>query len=254
MSTHSRTRSRHGDDRQVLIVVHQAHSTPGKIGEFLGQRGVSLDRRCPSTGDPLPEDLSPYAAAIVFGGPQSANDDHDRAIRAELDWLERRAIPSNCPLLGICLGAQQIARALGAKVGPHPEGRVEIGYWAVSPTRAGDDFLEQPTVFYQWHSETFEIPVGAEHLATNDAFAGQAFRYGHHVYAIEFHPEMTHEMIDRWCSSEKGRAKLSLEGAQPHARQLADYDHYSARSDKWLNRFLDRHLLVNAVVSDAPSQ
>ncbi len=249
MNTHSRTVSRHGNDRQVLIVVHQAHSTPGKIGELLGHRGFTLDRRCPSVGDTLPVDLSPYAAVIVFGGPQSANDDSDLAIRSELAWLEKSAIISGVPLLGICLGAQQIARVLGANVGPHPGGRVEIGYWLVSPTVEGGHFLERPTVFYQWHSETFEIPVGAQHLAHNDAFSGQAFIYGDRVYGIEFHPEITREMVERWCSSEKGRVKLSLEGAQSHAQQLAGYDQHHAASDQWLSTFLDRHLLLDGFSS-----
>ena len=75
--------------RKVLIIVHQAHSTPGRVGELLEQRGCVLDRRCPNLGDPLPSDLSPYAASVLFGGPQSANDDHLPGIRAELEWLER---------------------------------------------------------------------------------------------------------------------------------------------------------------------
>ena len=87
VNTHSRTVSRHGDDRQVLTVVHQAHSTSGKIGELLGHRGFTLDRRCPNVGDTLPVDLSPYAAVIVFGGPQSTNDDSDPAIRSELSLI-----------------------------------------------------------------------------------------------------------------------------------------------------------------------
>ncbi len=250
MNIPPRCGSAHGDDRQVLIVVHQAHSTPGKIGEFLRHRGFSLDRRCPSVGDTLPNDLSPYAAVIVFGGPQSANDDNDSAIRSELTWLEKSAIVSDVPLLGICLGAQQIARVLGANVGPHPEGLVEIGYWPVSPTVDAGCFLERPTIFYQWHSETFEIPVGAQHLAQNDTFSGQAFVYDDSVYGIEFHPEITREMIQRWCSSEKGSVKLSLNGAQSHAQQLAGYDQHHAASDQWLNKFIDRHLLLDSLSGD----
>ena len=98
--------------RQVLIVVHQKASNPGRIGEFLVERGYTLEHCCPNLGDPLPQDLAGYAAVVVFGGPQSANDDHLPGIRAELDWLEARAVPSGCPLLGICLGAQEIARAV----------------------------------------------------------------------------------------------------------------------------------------------
>ncbi len=227
---------------KVLVVVHQEDSTPGKVGEVLCQRGYTLDRRCPCLGDPLPSDLAEYAAAVVFGGPQSANDDHVPGIKAELDWLEKHAIPGDCAVLGICLGAQEIARVLGANVGPHHEGRVEIGYWDVHPTGADDEFLAQPVTFYQWHSETFEIPEGAIHLAENHIFEGQAFRYGQQVYAIEFHPEMTREMIDKWCQSERGSKKLTLTGAQPHTEQLEGYARNAPASDRWLNDFLDGFL------------
>jgi GMP synthase (glutamine-hydrolysing) len=88
--------------KQVLTIVHQEHSNPGRVGELLVERGCCLDRRCPNLGDPLPDDLSGYAAAVVFGGPQSANDDHLAGIRAELDWLGRTALPAGVPLLGIC--------------------------------------------------------------------------------------------------------------------------------------------------------
>jgi GMP synthase (glutamine-hydrolysing) len=227
--------------------VHQAHSTPGKIGDFLTERGYRLDRRCPCLGDPLPNNLARYRCAVVFGGPQSANDDHLPGIKAELDWIERVAIPSGVPLLGICLGAQEIARVLGAKVGPHADGLVEIGYWDVHPTDAGRDFLAAPTAFYQWHSETFEIPDGAVHLAQGEAFSGQAFCYLKHVYAIEFHPEMTLEMINRWCTSERGAPKLKLKGAHPHEAHLSGYARYAQATDRWLARFLDERLLASPV-------
>lgn len=233
--------------QNVLIVVHQEHSTPGKVGMFLEKRGCTLDRRCPNLGDPLPTSLDAYAAAVVFGGPMSANDDHMDGIRAELDWLERTALSSDCPMLGICLGAQEMARVLGAKVGPHPDGLVEIGYVDVRTTGACKSFMSDDVVFYQWHSETFEIPDGAVHLAENEAFPGQAFRYGDRVYGIEFHPEMTREMIDLWSSSERGAPKLETfkdKGAQPRDVQLASYDRYAPASDRWLDHFIDHHLLI----------
>ena len=232
---------------QILIIVHQEHSTPGKIGEFLTKRGYGLDRRCPNLGDPLPDDLSGYAAAIMFGGPMSANDDHLDGIKAELNWLERTAFPSDCPMMGICLGAQEMARVLGARVGPHPGGLVEIGYFEVRPTGACRRFLSEPAIFYQWHSEMFDIPSTAVHLAENEAFPGQAFRYGEHVYGIEFHPEMTKAMIERWSSSERGGLKLETfkdKGAQPKDDHFKGYDRYAVSSDRWLNHFLDNHLLV----------
>jgi GMP synthase (glutamine-hydrolysing) len=241
--------------KRVLIIVHQEHSNPGRVGELLEARGCTLDCRCPNLGDSLPEDLSTYTGAILFGGPQSANDDHLPGIRAELDWLERTAVPADAPLLGICLGAQMIARVLGAKVGPHPDGLVEIGYHPVYPTTEGKAYFEGRTMFYQWHRETFEIPAGAVHLAHNDAFNAQAFRYGRHIHGIEFHPEMTRAMIDRWTRSEKGSKMLTLPGAQPRPAQLEAYPRCSAASDLWLGRFLDEHLLRDDRAdadSDAP--
>ncbi len=234
--------------KQILIVVHQENSTPGKIGEFLTQRGYNLDRRCPNLGDPLPDDLAAYEAAVVFGGPMSANDDHLDGIKAELNWLERTVLPSDCPMLGVCLGSQELARVLGAKVGGHDDGLVELGYFDVQPTGACPHFLDQPTTFYQWHVETFDIPRSAVHLAENDAFPGQAFRYGDRVYGIEFHPEMTREMIERWSTSERGGPKLETlkdKGAQPREAHLAGYDRYAAASDRWLHHFLDNHLLID---------
>jgi len=229
--------------KRVLIVVHQERSTPGRVGELLQARGCALERRCPNLCDPLPEDLSPYRAAIVFGGPQSANDDHLPGIRAELDWLERTALPAGPPLLGICLGAQLLARVLGAKVGPHPDGLVEIGYHPIYPTAAGVPYFDGPTLFYQWHRETFEIPADTVHLAHNDAFASQAFCYDRRVYGIEFHPEMTLRMIERWTTSEKGEPMLDLPGAQSRTAQLEAYLRCVAATDRWLGRFLDRWLL-----------
>ena len=225
--------------KNVLVVVHQESSTWGKVGQLLIDRGFHLDRRCPCMGDPLPEHMDEHDACVVFGGPQSANDDDNPGIRAELDWLETCGLRSDKPLLGICLGAQEIARVLGAKVGPHPDGLVEIGYTEVLPTESAEDFLPEATVFYQWHSETFGIPHGAVHLARNEAFAGQAFRYGKAVHAIEFHPEMTREMVQKWCTSDGGSRKLGWRGAQGYEEQMAGYDRHASGSDAWLRGFID---------------
>ena len=229
--------------QQILTVVHQETSTPGFLGRNLADRGFALDQYCPCLGDALPEDLSRYDAVIVFGGPQSATDDGVAGIRAELDWLEKTVLPSKIPLLGICLGAQELARVLGAKVGPRGDGIVEIGYWPVSPTPQGKAFLPQETIFYQWHSETFEIPQGAVHLAQSESFSGQAFSYADHAYGIEFHPEITREMVNHWCTSERGSPKLNLTGAQPHEDQLDSHARSAGDARGWLDHFLDNYFL-----------
>ncbi|MBT7966196.1 MAG: glutamine amidotransferase, partial [Proteobacteria bacterium] len=166
---------------RILTVVHQEVSTPGLLGRNLIARGYELDRFCPCIGDQLPRDLSAYKAVIVFGGPQSATDDNDPGIKAELNWIEKTVLSQRVPMLGICLGAQQLARVLGAKVGPRGDNVVEIGYWPVLPTEKGGNFLQEETYFFQWHSETFEIPQDAVHLARNSQFNGQAFSYADHA-------------------------------------------------------------------------
>src|SRR5579883_696006 len=120
--------------RPVLLVLHQEHSIPGRIGHYLTKMGVPLDVRRPRFGDPLPETLADHAGAVIFGGPQSANDTDD-FIRREIDWI---AVPlaESKPFLGICLGAQMMAKHLGARVAYHPEGKAEVGYYPIRVTEA----------------------------------------------------------------------------------------------------------------------
>lgn len=227
---------------RIIAVHHSRDSTPGKVGERLRARGFEIDARTPCHGDSLPGNMFGYAAAIVFGGAQSANDDHDPGIRAELDWIESTLLPSGKPALGICLGAQQIARVLGARVSPHPDARVEIGYFEVRPTGRCPTFLAAPTMFYQWHREMFEIPRDAAHLAEGTVFPGQAFRYGQNVYGVGYHPEMTRAMIESWCGSEEGSPRLDHPDAQGREAQLEGYARYSDASDRWLDAFLEGFL------------
>src|SRR6201988_3777335 len=119
----------------VLIVLHQETSTPGRVGNALRALGHPLDIKRPRFGDCLPETLDEHAGAIIFGGPMSANDSDDY-VRREIDWIE---IPlrEHRPFLGICLGAQMLAKQLGAQVAPHPEGRVEVGYYPIRPPPGG---------------------------------------------------------------------------------------------------------------------
>ena len=165
---------------KVLIVLHQDHSTPGRVGTLLAQRGFALDVRRPSLGEPLPKTLAEHAGAIVFGGPMSANDDHLDWVRREIDWL---AVPlsENKPLLGVCLGAQMLARHLGVQVFTYPDKRSEIGYYPIAPTTDADRLCAAafPRCVYHWHCDGFELPRGARLLAASDGeFPNQAFAFG----------------------------------------------------------------------------
>jgi len=222
--------------RQILVILHQEHSTPGRVGNALQKLRYTLDVRRPRFGDALPPTMAEHAAAIIFGGPMSANDEDDY-IRREIDWI---GVPlrEKKPFLGICRGAQLCAKHLGAKVSQDPNGHAEVGYYPIRPTEAGLAVVEiWPEYVYQWHREGFDLPAGTELLAQGDTFEVQAFRLGR-TFALQFHPEVTHAMMHRWTTH--GHERMELPGARPRHTHFADravYD-YSARA--WLSVFLER--------------
>jgi GMP synthase (glutamine-hydrolysing) len=224
--------------QSILIILHQEHSTPGRVGYALQQLGYPLDVRRPRFGEPLPATMGEHAAAIIFGGPMSANDQDD-FIRREIDWI---AVPlkEGKPFLGICLGAQMCARALGGRVFRHPEGHAEIGYYPIRPTAAGLAVVgEWPERVYQWHREGFDVPSGAELLAEGDTFEVQAIRYGP-AYALQFHPDVTHAMMHRWTTH--GDERMAMPGARPRHTHFADRAVYDYTARAWLSVFLERWL------------
>lgn len=225
--------------RKILIIVHQASSSPGRVGLMLRDRGYALDIRRPCLGQSLPETLEGYDGVIVFGGPMSANDCHDY-IRQEIDWL-KVPLAEEKPFLGICLGAQLLSRHLGGIVQPHPHGRVEIGYYPLKPTPAGEELFSWPSHVYHWHREGFSLPSGAVLLAEGDDFENQAFRYGRNAYGIQFHPELTLHMLHRWTV--KGASRIDLAaGAQPRSLQFEGRRIHDSAVRAWLVDFLDHWL------------
>jgi GMP synthase (glutamine-hydrolysing) len=230
---------------KILIILHSETSSPGRVGIMLKEKGLRLDIRRPCLGDTLPETLAEHEGAAIFGGPMSAND-CDAFIRAETDWI---AVPlkEKKPFLGICLGAQMLARHLGGKVGPHDEGFVEIGYYPLQPTATGRELGEWPGQVYHWHREGFTLTTGCELLATGATFANQAFRYDGAAYGLQFHPEVTRLMMHRW--SVKGAHRFTLKGAQHGADHLQGQILYDAPVRQWLWGFLDHWLKPAAQAS-----
>jgi GMP synthase (glutamine-hydrolysing) len=177
----------------ILVLRHEAFEHLGYFGQILARREIPFIYK--DLGEPLA--LEGHSALIVMGGPQSANDP---GLAGELRLIEQ-AIAGGVPVLGICLGSQLIAKALGARV--YKNAVKEIG-WA--PVYLTPDGLEDPVFsgiaspapFFHWHGETFDLPRGAIWLAYSGHCRHQAFRYGENVYAIQFHPEITPEMIVDW--------------------------------------------------------
>jgi GMP synthase (glutamine-hydrolysing) len=219
---------------QIVIVLHSESSTPGRVGMMLRELGFRLDIRRPCLGDPLPESLEHHDGAVIFGGPMSANDS-DEYLRREIDWI---AVPlaEKKPFLGICLGAQMLAKQLGGEVGPHPDGLVEIGYYPLRPLPAAARFGDWPETVYHWHREGFSLPRGAEALATGETFENQAFRYGACAFGLQFHPEVTRLTMHRWTIS--GAHRFVLKGAKPAHEHLNDQLVHDAPVRRWLASFL----------------
>ena len=225
---------------KVLVILHQATSTPGRVGQRLVERGFALDVVRPPLGDSLPPTLDDHAGAVMFGGPMSANDTEEYVGR-EIDWL---AVPlgENRPFLGICLGAQKLVRHLGGTVDAHPRGEVEIGYYPLHATTAGRELMAEtgvawPRMIYQWHREGFSLPDGCELLARGDVFENQAFRYGERAVGVQFHTELTMAMMMKWTV--KGAERMLLPGAQPRREHVAGRLRHDAAVSLWLDAFLD---------------
>jgi GMP synthase-like glutamine amidotransferase len=184
---------------RVLAFRHVPFEGLGLIEPLLRARQMELDYADPyQAGARLP-DVGEYDALIFLGGPMSVNDDLPY-LRCEMDVI-RRAVAQRQPVLGICLGAQLIANALGGTV--RRNSTKEIGWYPLQFSAAAADDrlfhgLSRETVFH-WHGETFDLPPGAELLASSDLCRNQAFRIGETVYGLQFHLEVTPEMIADWC-------------------------------------------------------
>jgi GMP synthase (glutamine-hydrolysing) len=225
-------------NKKILIIVHQEHSTPGRIGMMLKTMGYALDVRRPPLGDELPETMDDHAGAIIFGGPMSANDKEPWVAR-EIDWI-RVPLKEQKPFLGVCLGAQMLALHLGGSVGPHAEERVEIGYYPIHPVNGGDGLGEWPQKVYQWHRESFTLPREARLFARGEHFENQAYRYGPAAYGIQFHPEVTRLTMHRWVV--KAAHRFSLRDAQNAEEHLSAQLIHDSSMKAWLSQFLGRWL------------
>lgn len=232
--------------RKILVFQHVAHELLGTLNPLLKDSGfriryVNFDR------DPAARpSLDGYFGLVVLGGPMSVDQvDLYPFLAVEVE-LVAEALQRGMPVLGICLGAQLLARALGADVRPHHS--KEIGWYQINPTAAGADDpvfagMSDTEHIFQWHGDTFDIPSGAVHLASSPDCENQAFRYGDTAYGFQFHLEVDRPMVERWLTVPHNRQEITdLNGAidpeQIRSDTLQHIDKLQRLSDDTFSRWI----------------
>jgi len=185
---------------RALVLQHIRCEPPGLFSGLLNDRGASVETIELDEGGELP-DWREADLVVAMGGPMSVHDEAEHPwLAGEKRWIAA-AVGAGVPYFGVCLGAQLLAASLGAPVytGPTPE----VGVLPVAVAAAADGdpvigVLGEQFLALQWHGDTFGIPPGAVHLARSDAYPHQAFRFGETAYAVQFHVEVTVEMLAEW--------------------------------------------------------
>jgi GMP synthase (glutamine-hydrolysing) len=202
---------------QCLVIRHLAFEDLGNFAPVLEQAGFNVDYVQAGVDALSPAAVAAADLLVVLGGPIGVNDGAEYPFITEEIALVRARLEGCKPVLGICLGAQMMAAALGARV--YPGKQKEIGWGGVTLTAAGRACclaaLEHSDAVLHWHGDTFDLPDGAELLASTAATPHQAFRYGRHALALQFHVEADADCIEAWLIGHA--CELSLAGIRPSA-------------------------------------
>jgi len=195
----------------VLSVIHGDNVRAGIFGEVVEERGHELDEWSLAWNRPLARPLDEYGAVLVFGGAMHADQDDRHPWLREENFFLQRLLGLRIPVLGVCLGAQLLAKASHAPV--HPASEPEIGWLPAELTEeALNDplFGRLPQQFqaFQWHYYTYGVPAGAEELAYSHVCT-QAFRLGEAAWGIQFHAEVTHDQIQGWIDDDERELPVS---------------------------------------------
>ncbi len=210
----------------VLFIKHIDIEGPGTIADFLEDNKLPYTVIDLSHGDKVPKLEKDFQSVICLGGPMNVYEEEKYRFLKEEDILLKRIADEEVPFLGICLGAQLIAKATGAHVTKNPV--KEIGWYKIVLNDNGlrdDLFKDLPEVFkvFQWHGDTFGIPHGGKRLAFSELCQNQTLKYGRNIYGIQFHVEVTKDMIAQWADAYKAELE-SLKGiVSDRQKMLEDY-------------------------------
>ena len=198
--------------KKLLVFQHVRHEGLGTLDPLLRAAGFQIASVNFSREPEARPSLDGCDGLVVLGGPMGVHDtDKYPHLSLETKLIES-AVKNETPVLGICLGAQLVASALGARV--YPNGIKEIGWYDLAPTsNARDDplfrHIEQTEKVFQWHGDTFELPREGVHLASSPLCSNQAFRYRKNIYALQFHLEIDVSIIDSWLNVLENRREIA---------------------------------------------
>ncbi len=213
----------------ILFIRHIAIEGPGSMQGFFEHTAWRLSTVKLDAGEDLPRTLDEIEALIVLGGPMNVYEEGAHPFLKDEDRLLKEALERDIPVMGICLGAQLLAKASNAAVTRAPVR--EIGWHEVELTanaRSDPLFYGLPQVLnvFQWHEDTFAIPEKGVHLAASSGCPNQAFRARRHAYGLQFHVEVTPPMIESWIGAygAQGNEKMLLQAyknQEPYLRQAS---------------------------------
>ncbi len=216
----------------ILFCEHISIEGRGTLGSYLENSGHVMRAVCLHRNDRFPKDLRGLKAVVVLGGPMNVDEEARYPfLKDEITFL-KKAISDGVPIFGICLGAQLIAKACGARVRKSPI--KEVGWSKVNLTSEGmkDPLFEgmhNSLDVFQWHEDTFDLPEGAILLASSSDCPNQAFRINNNVYGFQFHVEVTKEMVESWIANYLGKDALS---GSDGSGMLTGFDTFGAAYQK----------------------
>jgi GMP synthase (glutamine-hydrolysing) len=219
----------------VLVFQHDPHDGPGYLGDAFRRRGARLDIVQLNNGEAIP-DIAPYDVLLVMGGTMNVYQEEKFPWLADETQAIHEAVESGKAVLGVCLGGQLLAKAFGAQV--HLGTATEIGLIPITLTKTGEsdplfEGLSQVEAV-EWHDDTFDIPRGAIALAGSMGCANQAFRFGQQAYGLQFHPEVSPAMLEKWIKEEGGSIDRSSFQTAVNIKAAA----LQAQADRLVDNFI----------------